>query len=113
MFKFVAGAVGRSSTSVSLIPHSLFNTARYLSAKKDALFTAIQIDAINYINFKKIDPRIKSDGMWQETMPMRTRIYVPKDCAEDIISKLKGRRNILRLLSINTLEEESAPIMKQ
>ena len=50
----------------------------------------IGISGVDYVDFRSVDPRIQHDGSWMECYPMRTSISIPKDCAEEIIAKLKS-----------------------
>ncbi len=50
---------------------------------------AIDITAVDYINFSELDARIQHTGRWLESNPMQTKISVPKECSEEIIAKLK------------------------
>lgn len=54
-----------------------------------ASITKISIEAVDYVDFKKVDLAIQHNGQWLESCPMRTGISVPSERAEDIIAKLK------------------------
>jgi|HubBroStandDraft_6_1064221.scaffolds.fasta_scaffold343123_1 hypothetical protein len=63
-------------------------------SKHNNEFTKIGIDAVDYVDFSKIDNRIKHSGGWMESYPMQTSITVPTKDAKEIIEKLKKDNGI-------------------
>ena len=72
----------------------------------------IYVEATNFVDFSKIDPKITSDGAWGEQAPMFTHIFVPKKNKAEIIEKLKLHNDITMVegeLTANGVKHNQSP----